>query len=402
MAETRSTSDSTYVISGKTLVDIADIIRSVKGTPDTIPMLQMKDIINTIVDSFCKEIAGSIETLEIPAGTPAIREYAFYKLLNLKSITIPGSVSSVGSNAFTQCKALTAAYVDLPKWCEATRSAASSSPFVANENVVLYVNGEPASELIIPDSVENINSYAFHNCNSITSLKISDSVLTIGVQAFYECAYMTDVEIGNGVSNIAKSAFNSCSRLESIKFGSALTNIADRAFYRCFSCLRFDFSDCADVPTLETTNAFYEMKSTAKIIVPTNLYSRWVTSTNWTDLASNITSVYKTGLDPSTGEQLVPIDDIWILPHGQTVWDVEGPLKAYYSINGGDKVEITSTDNLFGAGDIYFSYSYTEESMEHYYTFYGSYCYVWNSGTHEIWVEDSTGRKIYHRTVEVT
>jgi hypothetical protein len=50
----------------------------------------------------------------------------------------------------------------------------------------------------------------------------------------------------------------------------------------------YDFSNHTSVPTLANTNAFTNIPSDCKIIVPDNLYDTWKTATNWSTYTSNI------------------------------------------------------------------------------------------------------------------
>ena len=101
-----------------------------------------------------------INTLVIEQGVTSIGAYAFHHFLGgdvllngssypLASITIPASVTSIGSHAFYQCSDLTS--------------------------------------VTIPSSVTSIGSYAFYLCSSLTSVTIPASVTAIGSSAFYGC-----------------------------------------------------------------------------------------------------------------------------------------------------------------------------------------------------------------------
>ena len=65
-----------------------------------------------------------------------INDYAFYDCSSLASVTIPDSVTSIGSSAFYNCSGLTS--------------------------------------VTIPDSVTSIGDYAFTGCNSLTAVYITD------------------------------------------------------------------------------------------------------------------------------------------------------------------------------------------------------------------------------------
>ena len=117
-------------------------------------------------------------TYSIKPGTRFIGSYAFRSCSNLKSITIPESVTSIGDYAFYDCSSLTS--------------------------------------ITIPNSVKSIEYETFKGCSSLTSITIPDSVTSIGENAFKWCS-LTSITIGNGVTNIHKSAFQGCYRLKSIK-----------------------------------------------------------------------------------------------------------------------------------------------------------------------------------------
>jgi hypothetical protein len=50
----------------------------------------------------------------------------------------------------------------------------------------------------------------------------------------------------------------------------------------------YDFSTHTSVPTLSNTNAFQNIPTDCKIIVPDNLYDTWIAATNWSTYSSNI------------------------------------------------------------------------------------------------------------------
>lgn len=78
----------------------------------------------------------------------------------------------------------------------------------------------------IPDSVTEIEGYAFSGCEGLTSLVIPDSVLSIGNAAFNDCINLTNIVIGNGVSSVGYEAFRNCNGLESITIGAGITELS--------------------------------------------------------------------------------------------------------------------------------------------------------------------------------
>ena len=71
------------------------------------------------------------------------------------------------------------------------------------------------TSITIPNSVTEIGSYAFYQC-SLTSVTIPNSVTEIGSYAFSGNRGLTSVTISNSVTTIGNNTFRDCSNLMSI------------------------------------------------------------------------------------------------------------------------------------------------------------------------------------------
>ena len=89
------------------------------------------------------------------------------------------------------------------------------------------------TSVIIPNSITSIGNYAFYGCKVLTSVTIGNGVTSIGDCAFQECSSLTAIEIPNSVTSIGSSAFSSCSALTSITIPDSVTSIGDWAFQFC-------------------------------------------------------------------------------------------------------------------------------------------------------------------------
>jgi len=78
--------------------------------------------------------------------------------------------------------------------------------------------------ITIPDSVTSIGSSAFRDCASLASVTIGNGVTSIGSSAFVDCTSLTSVSIPDTVTSIESAAFGGCTSLASVTIGSGVTS----------------------------------------------------------------------------------------------------------------------------------------------------------------------------------
>ena len=198
----------------------------------------------TVTITSCdKSAQGAITIPSQIDGKPvtSIGRYAFRYCIDLTSITIPNSVTSIGSSAFENCSLTSITIPD-----SVTSIGAAAFQYCVSLTSVTIGNGVTSigdsafggcslTSITIPDSVTSIGNYAFKHCSSLTSITIPDSVTSIGSGAFEGCSSLTSITIPDGVTSIGDSAFFGCSSLTSITIPDSVTSIGDSAFFGCSS-----------------------------------------------------------------------------------------------------------------------------------------------------------------------
>ena len=150
-----------------------------------------------------------------PGGDYQIDNYAFRDNTTITSITIPACVTGVMYDAFSYCSALKDVHIsDISAWCRISFGSSRGNPMYIADN--LYLNGELVTDLVIPDDITDIKSYAFSGCNSLESVTINDNVSYIGEDAFSSCVNLRDITIGKSVRVVASYAFYACDALENV------------------------------------------------------------------------------------------------------------------------------------------------------------------------------------------
>ena len=183
----------------------------------------LKEVIvtgGTIIDERAFYGCGGLTSVTIPDSVTSIGSAIFYNCSGLTSVTIGNSVTSIGGSAFSGCTGLTS--VVIPD------SVISIGDYAFSGCTGL-------TSVVIPDSVISIGDYAFSGCTGLTSVIIPDSVTSIGWDAFSDCTGLKSITIPDSVTSIGHSVFSGCTSLKYVSIGNGVTSIGDYAFSGCSS-----------------------------------------------------------------------------------------------------------------------------------------------------------------------
>lgn len=199
--------------SGLTSVIIGDGVTSLKGGT----FYGCSGLASVIIGDGVISIEDAPKTCwtEDGSGYGGGRYGVFSNCTSLTSITLPRSVTSIGTSAFYNCEELTTIKL-------------------GNQLVTI---GESAfsccgslSSITIPNSVTSIGGEAFYGCGSLSSITLPNKVTAICDGTFASCRALASVKMGENVTSIGDNAFNGCSSLTSIALPEALESIGDNAF----------------------------------------------------------------------------------------------------------------------------------------------------------------------------
>jgi hypothetical protein len=268
----------------------------------------------TTIGNYAFSACTSLEQITIPKNVTTIDSGAFYRCTGLTDIIIPNNVTTIGSSAFYGCTALKnvtvgtgvtslgnyafqncdniekVRIIDLAKWCTISFASDYSSPLFYTKELYLEDSETPTTNLVIPDDVTSISSYAFRSCKFLTSITIPESVTTIGDCAFLYCINIEQInfnaeEITNTCSMSERSAFINVGMLvpeTKLVVGNKVKSIP--------SCL-FTYSDINSVE--------FEADSVCKSLEPGAFYGCYTLS-NIT-IPASMTTIYANVFGSCTG-----------------------------------------------------------------------------------------------------
>ena len=267
-----------------------------------------KDLTTVIIPNSVTSIGENVfegctnlSSVTIPNSVTSIGENVFRGCTNLSSVTLSNSMESIPDNTFEDCPNLTYLYIpssikqigyifgvernsytsdklkqninenrivdveSLESWANIDFKIFPSNypnSFIIGTQCAnplsfckLAVQGEPVTELTIPEGVTEIKPYTFTACKGLNSLSIPSSVKAIGDGAFVYNDFSgitlpdTKMEFGDRVfcrcdnlkstafmnmqQTIGKRMFASCRGLSRIIIPNSISTIEDNAFQYC-------------------------------------------------------------------------------------------------------------------------------------------------------------------------
>ncbi|MDD3162074.1 MAG: leucine-rich repeat domain-containing protein [Bacteroidales bacterium] len=204
---------------------------------------------------------------DIPDGTKAIKNEAFVRCVNLATVSLPATLTSVGDFAFSGCDALTQFVVANEN---SFFSTVDGVLFSKNEDTLRAYPNAKATNYDIPTGTTAIGKTAFCEMNSLTAVHIPSTVVWIGEGAFAYSKLLSSVNLPSGITSLEVATFFDCSGLKEMVIPSSVTLIGGLSFYGCSSLASID------IPEGVTTimyGALYECSALTSLVIPASVDS---------------------------------------------------------------------------------------------------------------------------------
>ena len=134
------------------------------------------------------------DTVIVEEGVVSIGNRAFALQYGVTRVTLPETLTSIGTAAFEHCA---------------------------------------ITEIDIPDTVTNIASDAFYNCSGLKRVKMPSGLKRIEYGVFEYCSELREITIPEGVKSISDYAFSHCTNLTKLRIPASVISIGSSVFEEC-------------------------------------------------------------------------------------------------------------------------------------------------------------------------
>ena len=242
-----------------------------------------------------------IQTITIPASVTEIGSYAFYKCEKLATATLSNSLTVLEGGLFNNCKALTALTIpeNVTDIYGNIIDSTSVGSIVVTKNVTTLERdafiGAPLTSLSV--DAENTTFDSRDNCNAVIrtggwfhenepeiwigtrNTTFPSSVKYICNDAFQRVSGLKDIAIPEGYLGVGDGAFYECYDLETVTLPSTLKELGGNAFYQEQNKITTVTANMTSpMPIDKNTFNCYD---TAKLVVPTGTEDTYKSVAGW-------------------------------------------------------------------------------------------------------------------------
>ena len=177
----------------------------------------------------------------------AFGDYACAYCHALRYITLPSSVTAIGTSCFQDCSSL--------------------------------------RSITIPSGVATIGSYSISYCYALQNVSLPKSVTTTSNNSIRNNYSLQNISTPSGITAIGGNQHFNCYSLQDMVIPSEVTSIGASAFSGCYSLYSVTFKPTS-VPTVSNVNAWSSVPSSCAFYVPFSALADYLTASNYPSTAS--------------------------------------------------------------------------------------------------------------------
>lgn len=204
----------------------------------------------TSIGSWAFANCAKLEQVSFPAGLTSIDLCAFENCTALTAVTLPKRLTELGSEVFKNCSALKSVWIpksltdnglgDGFKGCTALTDITFETGITKIAD--RQFDGSPIKSITIPGTVTTVGLSAFSDCANLTAIDLPSSVTEIDGYAFKNCTALTAVTLPKHLRRLDTEAFLGCTALKSVFIPLSLQD-ASNPFQNCTALTDVTFED---------------------------------------------------------------------------------------------------------------------------------------------------------------
>lgn len=184
--------------------------------------------------AFCDD--SRIRTVTLPESVTVVGSDAFNGCVNLYRVELPSSVQTINARTFQGCGELQLVYVPFELRRIAHRAFENCHSL---KELRHYVKSGPKDdrkvertivETSLPVALRRIGESAFAGCRSLESVVIPHRVTEIAERAFAGCAALRRLWLHSHLAAIRDGAFHGCASLNTVRLPDSVEILGDSAF----------------------------------------------------------------------------------------------------------------------------------------------------------------------------
>lgn len=184
----------------------------------------------------------NIKSISLPKTITSIKAYAFYGCNRLQSIDIPENVTEIRASAFENCYNLRT--INLHEGIVDIRASAFKYTKISSIDLPdsleylgasVFSHCSALTEITIPRKVIELNGQTFEYCTSLRTINLHDNIISIHGENFIGDRNLNNVVLPSKITEIRGNTFEYCSSLTLIIIPEGVTRIGGHAFYGCSS-----------------------------------------------------------------------------------------------------------------------------------------------------------------------
>ena len=279
-----ASSRETFNGSNLTTIEVPEGVESIPSCTfmgcTSLVSISLPSTLKTIGSSAFQGCTGLV-SIDIPSGVTEVPDSAFDGCSSLSYVDLKDSVVKLGIRAFADCIALesirlpdsiTTLDQDAFLGCSSLKKV--NYPVHLQEALEPFRECEKLTDMVIPNGVEEIPEYLFWGMNHLKTVTLPNTLKKL--DGFEACTALTCITIPESVAEIEPFAFRGCSSLSFVEFSEGLVTIGEQAFGGCTSLKDITLPDSV---TNIRDHAFEGDTSVTSLKIPYNWqYSEWTYS----------------------------------------------------------------------------------------------------------------------------